>query len=43
MLRLVGICAIVYLAYWAGSNGLGVGDLVNHLQDLLNEVDTAAD
>jgi len=43
MLRLVGICAIVYLAYWAGSNGLGVGDLVYHLQDLLNEVDTAAD
>jgi hypothetical protein len=42
MLRLIGICALLYLAYWAGANGFGVGDVVNHLQDLLNEVDTAA-
>ena len=40
MLRLIGICAVIYVAYWAGSNGFGVGDVVNHLQDLLNEVDT---
>jgi len=43
MLRLIGICAIVYLAYWAGTNGFGIGDLVNHLQDLLNEVDTVTE
>jgi len=40
MLRLIGICAVIYVAYWAGSNGFGVGDVVNHLRDLLNEVDT---
>jgi len=42
MLRLIGICAIVYLAYWAGTNGYGIGDLVNHLQAVLDGVDTAA-
>ena len=41
MLRLIGICALLYIAYWAGTNGFGVGDLVNHLQNLLAEVDTA--
>ena len=42
MLRLIGICALLYLAYWAGTNGLGVGDLVDHLQALLSQVDRAA-
>lgn len=28
MLRLIGIGALVYLAYWAGTNGVGVGDII---------------
>jgi len=42
MLRLIGIVALLYLAYWAGTNGFGIGDLVNHLQALLDGVDTAS-
>lgn len=40
MLRLIGICAIVYLAYWAGSNGFGVGELMQYLNSV---VDTTAE
>jgi len=39
MLRLIGICALVYLAYWAGSNGYGIADLTEYANSL---VDTAA-
>ena len=40
MLRLIGICAVVYLAYWAGTNGFGVTDLIAYAQNLLDQVDT---
>jgi len=38
MLRLIGICAIVYLAYWAGSNGLGVSDMMQYLNSMVDTV-----
>jgi hypothetical protein len=28
VLRLIGILALLYLAYWAGTNGVGVGDII---------------
>jgi len=40
MLRLIGICALLYLAYWSGSNGYGVAELtesVNTMVDTANE------
>ena len=38
MLRLIGLCAVIYLAYWAGSNGLGVAELTEYANSV---VDTA--
>ena len=36
VLRLIGILALVYLAYWAGSNGVGVGDLVEMISQAVD-------
>jgi len=39
VLRLIGICAVVYLAYWAGMNGLDVADLIAYAN---SQVDTVS-
>jgi len=39
MLRLIGICALLYLAYWAGSNGYGISELMAYVDSV---VDTTA-
>jgi len=43
VLRLIGILALLYFAYWAGMNGVSMADIVAHIQNLLAGIDTAAD
>jgi len=36
MLRLIGICALLYMAYWAGTNGHGIADLMQYLNSVVD-------
>jgi hypothetical protein len=38
MLRLIGICALLYLAYWAGTNGYGVSELTAYVDSVVDTV-----
>jgi len=39
MLRLIGVLALLYLAYWAGTNGYGISELMAYVDSV---VDTTA-
>jgi len=39
MLRMIGKAALLYLAYWAGANGVGAADAVLYVKNLLAGVD----
>jgi len=36
MLRLIGICALLYIAYWAGSNGYGISELMAYVDSVVD-------
>jgi len=38
MLRLIGICALLYIAYWAGTNGLGIAELMAYANSVVDTV-----
>jgi len=38
MLRLIGVLALLYLAYWAGTNGYGISELMAYVDSVVDTV-----